>query len=105
METLGVGNQYNKKRHRNSAVSGVDSLQGAFQPPSDRANGTLTRADGTLSRVNGTLSRVNGTLGRANGNHSNDGYENSSGDEAPQRNGAAGVTWQDPELGGTLGRR
>jgi len=105
METLGVGNQYNKKRHRNSAVSGVDSLQGAFQPPSDRANGTLTRADGTLSRVNGTLGRVNGTLGRVNGNHSNDGYENSSGDEAPQRNGAAGVTWQDPELGGTLGRR
>ena len=50
-------------------MSGVESLQGAFAPPSGRPNGSV-----------------------------NDGYENSSGDEAPHRSG--GVTWQDPELGG-----
>ncbi|KAF0297190.1 Chitin synthase chs-2 [Amphibalanus amphitrite] len=74
METLGVGNKYNNqpKRHRISNVSGVESLQGAFAPPSTRPNGSV-----------------------------NDGYENSSGDEAPTRSGGAtGVTWHDPEMGG-----
>ncbi|XP_037075045.1 chitin synthase chs-2-like isoform X2 [Pollicipes pollicipes] len=70
METLGVGNPYNKKRLRVSNVSAVESLQGAFVAPNGLPNGAT-----------------------------NDGYENSSGDEAPH-GARAGVTWQDPELGG-----